>query len=120
MWAPVSDAARTSSSAPSMRAVGAKSTRSRTCVYVGTPDVAASRATRRDSAGRVRGPPRRRGEPRHAQVLGGAGAGRIPDEHADAEAARGQLVFEEPEDAVLVGGGGLGLPAGAGEAGAHA
>src|SRR5713101_5857070 len=41
MWAPVSTAARTSSSAPSMGVSGANSTSARACVYVGRRHAAA-------------------------------------------------------------------------------
>jgi hypothetical protein len=55
MWAPVSDAARTTSSAPSIRTEGVVSTSSRLWVNVGTPALDASRATSVYSTGSTPG-----------------------------------------------------------------
>ena len=83
MWAPVSPAARTISSAPSTGPSGVNSTRSRAWVKVGTPPAAASAATRTYSCGR--------------------GAGRVPEQQADPQRPVGDIGFEQAEDAVDLG-----------------
>ena len=68
---------------------------------------------------RIRRHAGRGGEARDAELLPEARTRRVAHQHADAEASPRQLGLQEPDDAVLLGGGGFPLPRRIGEVGEH-